>query len=142
MEKKDVLSKILAVLGTFLVWLPLLAPFVFGFFALFSRGRFLFDFLIPAELFVVELAGSLLLLWAAFRAGSQKRWIGWSLAAAIALIFIGQGLAMITGLASGANEAAGWRLVLVMGAIVLFDLALVAVGVGGIRLLRDLFRKE
>ena len=141
MGKKDVLTKILAVVGTILTWLPLVAPFVFGFFALFSRGRFLFDFLIPAEFFPVVLAGCLLLLWAAFRAGSQKQWIGWSLAAAILLILLGQGLASVTGLASGANEAAGWRLVLVMGSIVLFDLALVAVGVGGIRLLRDLFRQ-
>jgi len=139
--KKDVLTKILAIGGTVLTWLPLLTPLVLAFFALATRGRFMFDFLIPAELFIVELAGGLLLLWAALRVGSQKKWIGWSLAAAVVLLFAGQGLAVGTGLASGAIEPAGPWFILVLGSFILFDLALVAVGVGGILLLRDLFRK-
>lgn len=85
--KKDGLTKILAVAGTVLVVLPLLAPLVFALVAFTHRRRFLFDYLMPAELFGLVLAGGLLLLWGA--------------------LVLSQGLAVLSGLASGAREASG-----------------------------------
>jgi hypothetical protein len=140
MEKKSVFTRILAILGTVLVWLPILAPILFALGAFISAGLFRFDYLMPAELFPVALTGGLLLLWAAIRARSQRKLIGWGLGAAVALLFGGQGLAVVTGMASGAIEPPGWLMGIVLGMIVTYALALVAVGVGGILLLRQLFK--
>jgi hypothetical protein len=138
MRKTDNLTKGLAVVGTTLVWLPLLAPVLFSALLLISAGRFLSDFLMPAELFPVGLPGAVLLFWAAVRARSRVRLIGWSLGIAVALHVGGQMLAEVTGLASGAREAAGLWFVVVLGCIAGYALALLAVGLGGIALLRAL----
>jgi hypothetical protein len=140
MEKKNIFTKILAILGTVLVWLPILAPFLFAGMALFSRGRFLFDYLLPAEFFPVALAGAGLLLWAALKAHSQRKLIGWGLVSAVLLLVGSQGLAVVTGLASGEIEATGLWWTLTLAGIICYALALVVVGVGGLLLLRNLFR--
>jgi hypothetical protein len=142
MENKGTFTKILAIAGTLLVGFPLLAPILFSA-AAFIRGRvFLFDYLMPAELFPLALAGGLLLLWAAIRARAQRAVIGWGLGIAVGLLFGGQALAVVTGLASGATEPTGWRWVLVMGSLIAYILALTAVGGGGILLLMDLYKPK
>jgi hypothetical protein len=138
MEKRDGSTKFLAIAGTVLVWLPLLAPVIFGVIRLIQSGRFLFDFLIPAELFPVELLGGILLILTAFRAKSQKKLIGWSFAAAIVLLVGSQGLAFITGVASGETEPRGLLFAFVLIPLVLFIFAQVIIGVGGILLIKDL----
>jgi hypothetical protein len=140
MEKKSVFTKILAIPGTVLVWVPTLAPVLFGGVALFTRGRFLFDYLMPAELFPVGLVGAGLLLWAALRAHSQRKLIGWGLVGVLVLLAGSQGLAVVTGLASGEIEATGLWWVLTLAGIIGYSLALIAIGVGGLLLLHDLFR--
>jgi hypothetical protein len=138
MATKSVFTRILAIVGTVLVWLPILAPILFtaGFFI--TRRMFRFDYLMPAELFPVGLTGGVLLLWAAIRAHSQRKLIGGGLAGAVVLLFGGQGLAVVTGLASGATEPSGWLMGIVMGTIAAYSLAMVAVGVGGILLLKKM----
>ena len=140
MEKKGVLTRILAVVGTVLVWLPILAPLFFSVILLLQEGRFLFDYLMPAELFPAILLGGALLVWAALRAHSHGKLIGWSLVLAVALLVGTQALAEVTGLASGEIEPAGWPWMLVLGSLILFLLAILGVGVGGVLLLRDLFK--
>jgi hypothetical protein len=142
MKNQNLLTKTLAVVGTILAWFPILAPIVLAFAALFTRGRFLVDFLIPAEIFPVALAGSLLLLWAGVRAHARWKLIAWSLGIAIALLVGSQAIAVATGLASGAIEASGFWFILVMTVFAGFLVALIAVAVEGILLLRDLFRKS
>lgn len=139
MENKNALTKFLAIAGTVLVLLPILAPLFFGVLSLIGDGRFRFDYLMPAELFFVTLGGWVLLIWAAIRARSRVKLIAWSAGIAVATLFLGQGLAMLTGLASGANEPTGWRWALVLGSIIVFELAVVVSGVGGILLCRDAF---
>ncbi|MBI5944663.1 MAG: hypothetical protein HY864_09860 [Chloroflexi bacterium] len=140
MEKKDVLTKILAIAGTALVWLPLLAPIFFAVAAFMADGVFRFDYLMPAELFLFALAGGGLLIWAALRAHIHWKLIGWGLGIAVGLLVGAQALAEATGLASGEIEPAGWPWTIVLTALIAFTLALIAVGVGGILLLRELFK--
>ncbi len=140
MGKKDLFTKMIAIAGTALVWLLLLAPVLIALGALFTGRGFLFDYLIPAEAFPVALAGGALLLWAALRLRSHRGLVGWGLGVAVGMWFGFQAIAEVTGLASGANEAAGWRLVVVLAGLAVYILALVAIGVGGILLTRDLFR--
>jgi len=140
MEKKDVFTKTLAIVGTGWVWLPILAP-VFFTVAVFLRGRmFRFDYLMPAELFPVALIGGGLLTWAAIRAQARLKIIGWGFGIAAGMLIGGQGLAVVSGLASGETERVGWLLALVLASLVLYTLALIAMGVGGVLLLRDLFK--
>lgn len=138
----EVLKRVLAVLGTALVWFPLFAPLALSILALISMGRFLFDYLMPAEMFPLALIGGILLLWTARRAQTRQKFIAWGLVTAIGSLVVMQGLAVITGLASGENEAVGWRMALVMAFLVVFWFALIALGVGGILLLRDVFKRR
>ena len=140
MAKKGVLTEVVAIIGTLLVWLPLLAPVVFGLFRL-STGRvFGLDYLMPAELFPMALAGGGLLLWAALRARSRQGLIGWSLGLAVSALVVSQALAVVTGLATGETAAGGWQWAFVLGALGVYILALVVLGAGGLLLLRELLR--
>jgi hypothetical protein len=140
MEKKDTLTKTLAILGTVLVWLPLLAPFVFAVLLFFRNGVFGFDYLTPAELFLVVLLGSAALLWAALRAHAHVRLVAGGLILAVIVLFAGQWIAVITGLASGETQPTGWKWGLVIGSLAIYWLGLIIVGTGGALLVRDLFK--
>ncbi len=139
MENRNLLTKVLAVVGTVLVWLPVLAPLFFSVLHFMRARRFLLDYLMPAELFPVVLVGGGLLLWAAVRLRSHRALIGGALGAAVGLLVVGQALAVATGVASGETEPTGWPLALVMGSIVAYILAVIAIGVGGESLLHNLF---
>ncbi len=140
MEKHGTLTKILAICGTLLAWFPILMPILFSAARLVQAGEFRFDYLMPAELFLFALLGAGLLLWAAIRARSNRGMIGGGLGTAAGLLVLGQGLAVVTGLASGETEPGGWQWALVLATLAIYSLALVTIGIGGIRLLRDLFR--
>jgi peptidoglycan/LPS O-acetylase OafA/YrhL len=142
MKEKNVLTKTLAIAGTALVWFPILAPILLSVVFFITNHMFRFDYLMPAELFLFALVGGGLLIWAALRAHSRQRLIGWGLGIAAALLVGGQALAVVTGLASGETEPVGWWWILVLGSLVSFSLALVATGVGGVLLSRDLFKKN
>ena len=98
------------------------------------------DYLMPAELFPLVLVGGLLLLWASLRMRTHRRLIAWAFGAAVVLPWVGQGIAVLTGLANGETEATGWRWALVIGFIMAYNLAVIVLGVGGILLLRRLFK--
>lgn len=140
MENKGVLTRILAIAGTVLVWLPILAPILFSAISLIADDIFRFDYLMPAELGLFAFGGGILLLVAATRARSHVKLIGWGLGIAFVMVIGGQALAVLTGLASGAIEPTGWQWILVLGSLAVYSLAIVAMGVGGILLLRGLFK--
>jgi hypothetical protein len=139
MAKTGVLTKILASVGTVLVWLPILAPILFSVAGLMRGGLFRLDYLMPAELFPVALAGGGLLVWAAFRARSRQRLISWGLGLAAGLLVGGQALAVVTGLASGETSPESAWLTVVFASLAIYTAAVVLMGVGGGLLLRDLF---
>ena len=139
MEKRDVLTKILAIAGTVLVWFPILVPVLLSV-AIIKERMFRFDYLMPAELFPVALVGGCLLVWAALRARSRRRLFGWGIGIAVGSLVGGQVLATVTGLASGETEPVGWPWALVLSSLAIYSLALVVMGVGGLLLLRDLFK--
>lgn len=143
MDKNSRLTKILAVVGTSLVWLVLLTPVFFWLLFSLRRGVFSlehFDYLIPAELFLVALVGGSLLVWAAWRTRHLLKLIAGSLVLAIVALFSGQVLAVLTGLASGETKPGGWEWALVLGSIVIYILALVGMGAGGILLCKELVK--
>ncbi|CEO90198.1 hypothetical protein [Syntrophaceticus schinkii] len=139
MENRGVLTKVLAVAGTVLVWIPILFTIITAVIGTIYARRVRFDFLMPAELFPIALVGALLLLWAAQRARSQRKLIGWGLVSMTAFLFGGQALAVVSGLASGAAEPTGWAWALVVASIALYSLALIGVCIAGVLLVRKLY---
>jgi hypothetical protein len=142
MKNRNILNKILAIAGTVLVWLPVLAPVFFSAAVFIRSGTFHFDYLMPAELFLLVLVGGGLLLWAALRAHLRRKWIAWSLGSAVLLPVLGSLVAKVTGLADGRIEPTGWQWALVLAFLAGYILAVIVLGVGGILLIRDLFRKN
>jgi len=142
MERKEVFTKILAIVGTILAALPILAPIFFSIVSLVSDGVFRFDYLMPAELLPFALVGGGLLVWTALRAHAHLKLVGWSLGVAIISLAGAQGTAVVTGLASGETDVGGWQWVLVLVLLAIYTLALVAVTIGGALLLRDLFNNH
>jgi hypothetical protein len=138
--ERNILTKVLAIVGTALVWLPILAPVVLTVPGFMIEHRLLFDYLMPAELFPVALVGGGLLMGAALRARSRRGLVGGGLGVAAGSLVGGQALAVAAGFASGDVEPAGWLFALVVGSIAVYSLALVAIAVGGALLVRDLFR--
>lgn len=142
MGRRDVFTKILAILGTLLTVFTALAPFIFGLASLIAERRYLLDWLMPAEFFPAALAGGLLLLWAALRARSRRAWAGWSLGSAAVLLAGGMAVASLSGLASGAIAPRGIWWGVVTACILLYWLAVAAMAVGGGLLIGDLFRRS
>ena len=139
-EKKDILTKALAIAGTALVWFPILAPIAISVLGFIAERMVRFDYLMPAELFPAALAGGGLLMGAALWARSRRGLIGWGLVAAAGFLVGGQALAVAAGFASGDVEPAGWLMALVLGSVAVYSLALVVIAVGGVLLVRDLFK--
>jgi hypothetical protein len=139
MDNKASVTKLLAVAGTVLAWIPILFTILTSVVGTARSGTLRFDYLMPAELFPIALVGALLLLLAARRAHSHLRPIGWSFGAAVAFLVGSQTIAVVSGLASGAIEPSGWIWALVITSIALFLLALVALGIAGILLVKKLY---
>jgi hypothetical protein len=142
LQNRAILNKILAITGTLLVWPPVAAPVFFSVVGLIASGVFNVDYLMPAELFLLVLVGGLLLLWAALRARMRRRWIAWSLGSVVLLPVLGSLVAKVTGLADGRIEPTGWQWALVLAFLAGYVLAIIALGVGGILLIRDVFRMK
>lgn len=140
MEKRSTLLKIAAIVGTVLVGIPILAPIFFSIRRTIGSGMFEIDYLMPAELLPVVLLGSAVLIWAAWRAKMRLKFFAWTLAIGTLLVFAGQGIAIVTGMASGEVEPTPLLMAAVIGPIILYDLAVVAIFIGGILLVRDLYK--
>lgn len=141
MVNKGGLTKTLSIAGTVLLWLPVLAPLMFGLLRLLRGGSLMVDFLMPAELAPVVLVGAGLVLWAAIRAKWRWQWVMWLIIAAVVLLVGSQALAVVTGLADGRIAPEGWQYILTLGGIIAYDLVVIALGVVGILLCKDLFNK-
>lgn len=142
MNPRSTLTRALALLGAIAVWLPIAATLATSAIGSAQAGAFRMDYLMPAELFPAAIVGGGLLIWAAFRAHSHKRLIGWGVALAMGSLFLGQVLAIVTGLASGEMQPTGWPWGLVVAALAVYVGAVIAIGVGGVLLVRDVFTQE
>lgn len=140
MGKPDRLTQGLALVGDGLVWFPVLAPVLAAVSGWAADRQFQFDYLMPAELFPMVLAGAGLLGWAAWRARSRRGLIGAGLGAALGCLVLGSAVAGLTGLATGAREPVGWPWALVLAALGGYCAAVGVMGVGGALLVREAWR--
>ena len=141
MNKPSGLTKGLAVVGTLLTGLPLVLPVLFGLLHWARSGELLIDFLMPAELFFVILAGGGLLILAAVRQKNMVKPLLWALGAAAAFLVLTQVAAQVTGVASSPVEVYDWRMGLIYALLAIFILSCIALLIVGVRLTRIVLRK-
>lgn len=122
--------------GTILVWIPVLFALVTGAVKTLMTGMLRVDYLIPAELFPMELLGAALLLWAAVKVRKHVNHAAYGLVVMVLSLAASQGAAVATGLASGMVEAVGWQFALVVGLIGIYIAAVIWECVLGVRLIK------
>lgn len=123
-----------SVIGTVLLWIPIALTIVTSIAGSIFAGKLLMDYLMPAELFFLVLAGWILLIIGSGLSGRWKIPVVVTGAAALALLFGAQMIAVVSGLASGDIPAEGMIWYLVLGMLVLYDLLVIVLGIIGIRL--------
>jgi len=142
MKSKELFIKILAIAGTALVWIPILATLITGVIGSISMGKPIIDYLMPAELFLFALAGSVLLLWAAGWSHFFLKQVVISFIAMPVFLIASQTIAGMSGIASGAHPTEGLPFAAVITFFVLYIAALVYLCRIGILFLRRLNRKK
>lgn len=141
MNKKKLAAGILAIIGTILVWFPILFTLVTGIIGSIQMKALRVDYLMPAEFFPFVGAGSILLIIAALLARSWRKYIIWCFVAMILVLVGGQAIAYFSGLATGEIEPQGFWWILVLSTIGLYTLGIIAMGVGGILLIKSCFTR-
>lgn len=139
MKKKTILIS-LAVLGTVLVWIPLVFPVILTIVLFAFRQVFRFDYLMPVELFMFALSGGILLTSVSLFKKTDRKTIIGSLISAIIFLFLTQWVAVVTGLASGNTKPEGLPWILVTGLLAMYTLSIVVLAVGGVLLIKKLFK--
>ena len=143
MNQRSPLTRALALIGTILVLLPIAFMLLTSAIGTARSGSFRMDYLIPGELFpLVVIGGGLLLAAARLSHSHNRRLIELSFAVAVAALILSQGLAVVTGLASGETPAEGLPWIAVLAIFAIYDLAVIVLGVGGVRLVAELFAGE
>jgi hypothetical protein len=144
MKKASVFSKILVIAGTILVLLPIAFMVVTAVVGSVMRTQFLWDYMIPGEVFPIVLAGMAVLMWAALREHTLVKAIGWTAGGTLFLLIASQALAVITGLANGtiALERAPFWMAVVSGMLIAYDLGVAWMGYWGIKLWASVFAKK
>lgn len=142
MQRTNLFTKVLAVVGVVLAWFPIAATILTSAGSTLGSRTFHLDWLMPAELFPAAAIGGVLLLWAALRARARVKPIAWSLVLMVVVLVGGQALAVVTGLASGETEPEGWPMVLLGLALAGYTMLLVVIGVAGALLVHDVFGRS
>ena len=147
MNPRSPLTRTLALIGTIAVLSPVALMLLTSALGTSRSGSFRMDYLIPGELFPLILMGGALLAFATRRAGRRsdsqnRRLIEWSFGVAVVSLILSQGLAVATGLASGETPAEGLPWIAVLALLLIYDGAVIALGAGGVLLVRDLFKHE
>ena len=131
-----------AVIGTGFVWLPVILMLVTGIMGSFVANQFLMDYLLPAELFLMEVIGCILLISGSILANILKKTIIIISIVIVVVVPGSQFIAVMSGLASGAMGPNGWIFFLVLGLIFVYDILVVVTGILGIRLIYKIHAAE
>jgi len=137
-EKNSKITKIIAYIGTILVWSPIAFMIVTSIIGSIASQRFLMDILMPAELFLIIVAGTILLLWSAIRSKMMIKNISWTFLIMVLSLFGSQALAVLTGLAHGDTEPEGWPWLLVLTILAIYNLTVLIEGLLGIKLIKTI----
>lgn len=133
-------DRALAIVGTAFAWLPIVATVALSLAESIGTGTPRIDWLMPAGMFVFYGVGAAMLVLVAVGTHRHRRLVVGSVAVAVVTLLAAQGLALVAGLASGQPEPSGWPWALALVLLTVYTVAVIATGVGGVRLSRDLLR--
>ena len=125
-------------MGTIFLWFPTAATVLLSLVGSIASRQFLFDYLMPAELSLFAIIGAGLLLWAAIRVRSKVWWVVVGLVLMVLMLLGSQGLAVVSGLASGDTPPSGGIFIVVVSMLALHALLQMALAVTGIFLSREI----
>jgi len=123
-----------AVTGSVLLWIPIGLMIVTAIIGSLSAGKLLMDYLMPAELFFLVLAGWVLLIIGSALSQTMRGPVVIIGAASVVVLIGSLILAVVSGFASGVVPAEGPIWYLVLGMLILYDLLVIVLGILGIRL--------
>ena len=126
MKDHNLNTRIMAVIGTLLLWVPIIGVLLVSFYRLLREGLLNIDYLFPAQVFQIVLLGAALLLWSALRAHAFVRPIDWGI------------IVLLVSLAFALFAPGAWPVSLRTSAVILFDLADLYLGIIGFRLIRHI----
>lgn len=135
-------TSVILILATALVWVPVLFMFLTAGVFSFRTGMPRIDYLMPAELFMMELPGAILLIWAASLIGKYKKAARIGIVLMVIGLVASQALAVITGLANGDIRPEGWPLVSVQVLLGVYDAGVAVACILSICLIRSLVQKK
>src|SRR6056297_668118 len=133
-------DRTLAIVGTAFAWLPIVATVAFSLAESIGTGTFRIDWLMPAGMFVFYGVGAALLVLVSIGTHRHRRLVVGSVVAAVVTLMAAQGLAWVAGPASGQTEPAGWPWIVALALLAGHAVAVIATGVAGVRLSRELLR--
>ena len=142
MKPKDTPGRILAEIGTILVWLPVAASLISTILLLIQSGVFQIDYLLPVETAPCALVGSLLIWWAALRAKFNQKAVGVGMAGVTVFLVGTPIIAIVNSPASSGSLFSPLQSSSVVAGLVGFDLALIWIGIAGIQLTQELIRRN
>lgn len=142
MFKRRSLVLTLAVIGTVLLWTPIVAPILFSLAAGLTRRGWHLDTLMPAELFPIVLVGGGALIAAALWARALRMPITGAVIGSLVLLASTQAFAEVTGLANRKEGHAAWVLPTAQVGLAGYVVLVVASAILGGKLVRRLVRED
>lgn len=142
MHYQKTLFKIFAILGTLAVWAPTVFMVVSSLFGSLASGTFLMDFLLPAELFLIELVGMLLLVFASWKEGHLFKPLVFLSVGAIVCMATIVIFAEATGMATGSGDPQLWMEIFVYAFTLLMSACFILLGWVGLKFTLWLYAKE
>ena len=136
---------IVLIIGVILLWGPVafsILATVVHFFV--SSGRFVFDFLIPLEVFPVIVLGELFISNYCAKKGFPWKFLIFLTISTVASYFLISIVATLSGLASGTNDISDvpYAFAMIIFLVVLYWISFIWVGVKGAKQLHNLFVKN
>lgn len=140
MRNKILISKIISIIGTILIWIPIIAPIFFTLILLFIRKIFAFDFLMPMELLFLVIIGAIFLIATSIIMKYNWKTIGISFCIIISMFIIIQLIANLIGIVSGRTEITTIMYVIMITFVVIYIISLIILGISSILLVKKLFK--
>ncbi len=140
--KRSGIARLLALSGTIIIFLPVLFAVITSVVGSAASKTFLFDYLMPAELFPLAALGAVLLIVGAYL--GRRRLFPLCAASLLmaACLAAGQLTAVYTGLASGQAEAEEGVFAVVIALFAAYSLLLLIDFAMGLSLVKKLFKKS
>ena len=137
---KRIFLIIMAIFGSFLSLLPSFLTIIVSLAHFVKSGKFLFDYLIPAELFPAPMTGAFLIAMAALMEQLNIKRLSSAFITMIVSLATALGIAYFSGMSSGARAAQGLPFIAAVVFIALYSISTIWVGYEGVRIARKLIK--